>query len=118
MLDLGRDLPGLPDCSHDPLAHGWRRLGRCGQPKGRSDFLPAADLGCTRLAPAEMPGKPVLLRRVIDRVEHVGAGQGVQIWTRQPHQLTPRQSRRRMSPSRILVLIVPTAAPSNAATSR
>jgi len=118
MGELGRQLPRAPDRGHHALAHGWWRLGRRGQGQGGGDLPQAADLGCARLASAQVPGKPVLLRLVIERIEHVRAGQRVQVGAEQLHQPTPRQSRSRMSPSRILVLIVPTAVPRSAATSR
>ena len=59
----------------------------------------------------------ISLRRV-QRVEGVGAGQQVQVLAEEPHQLTPRQSRIRISPSRILVLIAPSVTFSNSATWR
>ena len=55
------------------------------------------------------------LRRV-QRVEGVGAGERVQVLAEEPHQLTPRQSRIRISPSRIQVLIAPSVTCSNSAT--
>src|SRR5690349_11256444 len=53
-----------------------------------------------------------------ERVQCVGAGQRVRVGPAEPHESVPRQSRSRISPSRIRVLTVPTATPSSAATSR
>ena len=55
---------------------------------------------------------------VIDGVEGVRAGEGMQFVPQELHQFTPMQSRMRMRPSRILVLIVPSATLSSLETSR
>ena len=65
-----------------------------------------------------MAGEPVKLGALFQRVERVGAGEDVQIVTEQAHQLTHRQSRIRISPSRILVLMAPSVTLSNPATWR
>ena len=52
----------------------------------------------------------------VDRMQGVDAGQDVQVMARESHQLTPMQSRSRIRPSRIRVLIVPRAVPSSPAT--
>ena len=66
----------------------------------------------------QVPLELVTLDFVVDRIERVDAGQGVQVIAEELHQLTPMQSRILIRPSRILVLIVPSVLPSSAATSR
>ena len=55
---------------------------------------------------------------VADEVETRLDAQRVRVDPAQPHDSAPRQSRNRISPSRIRVFTVPTATPSSAATSR
>ena len=71
----------------------------------------------TGLAAVQMALEPVSFGAV-DGIQRIGAGQGMQIMAEQLHQLTPTQSRNRMRPSRILVLIVPRATSSSPDTSR
>ena len=59
-----------------------------------------------------------LLLGVLEGVKRVGAGEDMQVVPEQVHQPTPMQSRILISPSRILVLIVPSATFSSPATCR
>src|SRR5262249_17439150 len=54
----------------------------------------------------------------VQRVKRVGAGKRVQILAEELHQLTPRQSGMRISPSRIRVLMAPSVTFSSSATWR
>ena len=86
-----------------------------GEPAGR---LPqAAGLLAAGLAPGEVPLEPHPVR-LGERVKRVRAGQGVRDLPPDPHESSPRQSRSRISPSRMRVFTVPTATPSRPATSR
>src|SRR5262249_45084589 len=58
------------------------------------------------------------LTGVVDGVERIHAGLDVRVGPEQSDHVTPMQSRSRIRPSRILVLIVPRVIPSRAATSR
>ena len=71
----------------------------------------------TGLTAVQMALEPVSFG-IVDGIQRVDAGQRVQIMAEQLHQLTPMQSRNRMRPSRILVLIVPSATSSSPETSR
>ena len=70
--------------------------------------------------PYEKPplSKAVLLGAAIEGVEGVRAREAVQVLAQRHYQVTPRQSRMRMSPSRIRVLMVLSATPSRSPTWR
>jgi len=130
-----RQLPDLPGGEHGLLPQASTRPDRrrCGQP-GRGLAQPA-HLGLAGLAASEVlvEAGPVA---VGNRVHDVGADQRVRVSAAQPcdppgcapaaggrlaalcHHSTPRQSRSLIRPSRIRVLMVPTATPSSSATSR
>ena len=86
-----------------------------GEPAGG---LPqAGGLLAAGVAPGEVPLEPHPVR-LGERVKRVRAGQGVRDLPPDPHEPSPRQSRSRISPSRMRVFTVPTATPSRPATSR
>ena len=66
----------------------------------------------------QVAGEPGEFGARVERVEGIGAGQQVQVLAEEPHQLTPRQSRILINPSRILVLIAPSVTCSSSATWR
>jgi len=68
------------------------------------------------MAAGQMALKSVPLDLAVQRVEDIHAAEQVQIVAAQLHPLTPRQSRIRISPSRIRVLMLLSVAPSSAAT--
>ena len=93
---------------------------RCAEP-GRGLGEPA-DLEAALLTAGQVPLEPGLVRPA-DRVQRVRAGQQVQFRAvlaapAEPgHHSAPRQSRIRISPSRIRVFTVPGGTPSSRATS-
>ena len=116
--DLGRQLASARGGGQYLGAQlGWR-LSRGGEGHRGGYLTEPADLGGARRAAAQVPVEPVALGTALDRVERVRPGQGVQILAKQFHQLTPRQSRIRISPSRILVLIAPSVTFSSSDTCR
>ena len=60
-----------------------------------------------------MTAEPVALGAALECVKRVDPSERVRVVAEQSHQLTPRQSRIRMSPSRILVLMAPSVTLSN-----
>ena len=110
----GPELPGVADRGQDLGAQPRRRHrpGAVGQP-GRG-LAQLVHLGPALVALAQVPfeGGPL---EVVHGVQHVGADQGVNVGR---HAVTPdaRQSRSRISPSRIRVLTVASGAPSSSAT--
>ncbi len=101
---VGTDLPGLRDAGQDVVAHAGRRHrpGVVGEPGGRLAQL-------VGLGPAGLALAQVTVERgpfeVVEGVEGIRADQGVDV---RGHAVTStlRQSRRRIRPSRILVLTV------------
>ena len=78
-----------------------------------------ADLGGAALAPGHVTLEPGYLGVGGQGVQSIGTGEGVLATAQRRHaQLTPRQSRIRMSPSLIRVLIVLSAMPSRSPTCR
>ena len=110
----GPELPGVADRGQHRGAQPRRRHGpgAVGQPGDR--LAQVVDLGPALGALAQVPLKGGALQ-IVDRVEHVRAGQGVNVGR---HAAIPefRQSRNRISPSRMRVLMVASGAPSNSAT--
>src|SRR5262249_46623208 len=95
--------PALAAPAAAPPTARRRRRGR--QAGGGVGHPP--QLGRAVVAPPHMVLEAGALRLVVDRVDGVGAGKSVQVDAQGPHYVTPMQSRSLISPSRILVLIVP-----------
>ena len=93
---------------------GW--FSRCGRQAGGGLPQPA-DFGGALRAPGQVTFEPRLICAG-QRVQRVRARQGGWFGSAGFHRVTPRQSRNRISPSRIRVLTVPAAIPSKAATWR
>ena len=109
----GRQLAHGGDAGHDLRLQLGRRGDRGGSGKPGTGRLEFSDLLRTGFA-----GLQMLLERLPlggwQGVQGVGTAQGVVVG----HACTPRQSRRRISPSRILVLTVPSGTARTSATSR
>src|SRR5579859_3726076 len=114
-LDLGgRPLAGHGGGGHDPvLQAGGHGLGRGGAEHG-GRLAQARDLPRAPLAASQVPLEPVPVRGG-DGVHRVRPSQGVLV-ALLFHSATPRQSRSRISASRILVFTVPVGTPSRLAT--
>jgi hypothetical protein len=95
---------------------GGRRPQRGGHREFGRHLPEPADLAGAALATVQVALEPVPLGVAVQRVEDVDAAEFVQVATGQLHPLTPRQSRIRINPSRIRVLMVLNAAPSSPAT--
>src|SRR6185312_11348749 len=112
-LRPGRPLPGRRGGRHHPRLECGRRADSGGGGPG-GGLAQAGDLPRAVLAPGQVTVEPGPVRRG-DCVHRVRPGEGVNV-ARVPHDATPRQSRSRISASRIRVLIVPPGTPSRLAT--
>ena len=113
----GGSLPGPADRGQHVGTQPRRRHrpGAVGQPADRLAQL--VDLGPAGRAVREVPVERGPLD-VVDRVQRVRADQSVDVGGRHAVTSTPRQSRRRIRPSRIRVLTVGSGVSSRSATSR
>ena len=95
------------------MAHGWgdRRLGRREHVGGVAQ-VHDVDGALGALGQVRLEASALV---VVEHVEHVGRGEGVEILG---HQVTSNWLRMRMRPVRIRVLMVPSGTSSVAATSR
>ncbi|GAB4005715.1 hypothetical protein GCM10029992_54400 [Glycomyces albus] len=112
---LGRGLlAGATGLGQDPVAKPLRRLGHRDVGQAPDCFAQLGDLAGAGLAFGEVLfDQPVLV--LVDRVEHVGSDQAVDVGA---HRATSRQSRSLMRPSRMRDLIVGSAVSSRVATCR
>ncbi len=101
------------DVGEHPVAQTSRRRGRRGGTEEAGRFGEGPDLFAAVGTVGEVSFEPGPLE-VVERVDDVGAGQGVDVGV---HEATPIASRSRIRPSRILVLAVPTGRSSMVATS-
>lgn len=108
-------LPDRGDVPHDPGLEGGGRDGGFGEAEARRRGGQLADLLGAGLAVGRVPLEPAALV-LVEGVQRVRTRQGVQVG--RGHAVTPRQSRRRMRPSRSRVLTVPSGSVSSSATSR
>src|SRR6516164_7297539 len=117
---IWRLLPGHGRSRQDPVLQArGQGFGR-GRTEHGGGLTQARDLPGALLAPGQVPLEPVPVRHG-DRVHRVRPGQRVSVTFAGPGQLvfhwaTPRQSRSRISASRILVFTVPVGTPSRLAT--
>lgn len=104
-------------CIQDPLPELQRRnLSDCERQPGRG-LVQVAYIAHAPLAALQVALEALSLG-VIKSVKRVGAAKSMRVLPQELHAPTPRQSRIRIKPSRILVLIVPSATLSNPATWR
>jgi protein-S-isoprenylcysteine O-methyltransferase Ste14 len=111
-----RQLPGAVGGRHDLVSHRGGRLGGAGQAEPGRGLPEAPYFRVARRAVLEMTFEAVPLGPA-ESVQRVTAREQVHVVTLGLHHSTSRQSRIRIMPSRIRVLTVPRAAPSNCATS-